>query len=469
MAALRQLLNARGTEAKMAALGYQISGPQVPDKNDQDRTRASKVGDQSNRSLHSKFNNETEASAWQHPLLRKDQSPDKSQEAYGRSNSFDDYGHSRPHHLMRTQTDTTVAGPTRDDNGFSMDVSSIYEDNESPALSPALNQHLALRPLNTQTSAPLIHDDSSAKPVKQRRRSRSATQDSNTGYYGADPWESYRKDPPNNLRRKESLKALKPAEDSNSAPVSRDRQRSPTPLHKVRSTSSQVGPCDTDSFHKNKYDPSSPDGVPVKVAHNTFSSTSSPTDSAGNSINEQQGHMASESHPHHPRNLKRKRSLDYGTEELQDMDYVRDLQEESFDVFPSLSNLISTHNLPDSSLPLSDRLRDICNTPTPRTQNTAPTHPSSDKNARAQAFFASLSIDQYEDCGELILDGLRNVMDRLRQARREKRKAARGMEELVAKREEWVRKKRGVLEGEMGRLRGAGVAVIKPVNARKGR
>ena len=212
----------------------------------------------------------------------------------------------------------------------------------------------------------------------------------------------------------------------------------------------------------------SPDGAPVKVAHNTFSSTSSPTDSAGNSINEQQG--ASEAHPHHPRTNKRKRSLDYPTEDLQHMDYVQDLQSESFDVFPSLNSLASTHNLPDPSLPLKDRLRDIYHTPTPSTHNTAPTHPSSDKGARARAFFASLSIDQYEESGDLILDGFRDVMDRLRQARREKRKVARGMEELVAKREEWVRRKRGVLETEMGRLRGAGVAVVKPTDkGKKGR
>ena len=218
---------------------------------------------------------------------------------------------------------------------------------------------------------------------------------------------------------------------------------------------------------QNKYDPSSspPNNVAVKVAHQTFSSTSSPTDSAGNSISEQHGE-ASTSHPHHPRNHKRKRSLDYGSNELSNMDYVQDLQSESFDSFPSLTNLSSTHNLPSPSLPLADRLRNIYNTPMPHGSNNAPVHPSNDKAARARAFFASLQIDQYEECGDLLLDGFRDVMDRLRQARREKRKAARGMEELVAKREEWVRRKRGVLETELGRLRGAGVAVVKPINSK---
>ena len=57
-------------------------------------------------------------------------------------------------------------------------------------------------------------------------------------------------------------------------------------------------------------------------------------------------------------------------------------------------------------------------------------------------------------------------MDRLRQARQQKRKAARAMEEQIAKREEWVRKKRGVYELELGRLRSAGTAVVKPIKSR---
>ena len=54
-------------------------------------------------------------------------------------------------------------------------------------------------------------------------------------------------------------------------------------------------------------------------------------------------------------------------------------------------------------------------------------------------------------------------MERLKQARQQKRKAARSMEEQIAKREEWVRRKRGVLEMDLGRLKSAGAAVVKPV------
>lgn len=246
MAALRQLLNARGTEAKMAALGYQISAPQVPDKSESDRSRASKTPDPS-KTLHSKFN-DAETPAWQHPLLRQDQpAAHGRQDSYGRSNSFDDYSQ-RPNHLLRTNTDINTGGQGNrtDDNGFSMDVSSIYEDNESPALSPALNKHLALRPLNTQTINQTQEEPT--RTGKTRRRSRSATQESQPAYYGTDPWENYRKDQPSsssasNPKRKESLAGVggrsssKPPEESSSMQLlrdrDRDRNRSPTQLQKV--------------------------------------------------------------------------------------------------------------------------------------------------------------------------------------------------------------------------------------------
>lgn len=133
------------------------------------------------------------------------------------------------------------------------------------------------------------------------------------------------------------------------------------------------------------------------------------------------------------------------------MDYHQ-LHTESFDHVPGL---VPYHGLPDPSLPLSERLHNIY-----------PDKTHKDKAARAKAFFASLTIDQYEECGDLLLDGFRDVMDRLRQARRQKRKAARTMEEQIAKREEWVRKKRGVCELELGRLRSAGTAVVKPIKSR---
>ena len=136
------------------------------------------------------------------------------------------------------------------------------------------------------------------------------------------------------------------------------------------------------------------------------------------------------------------------------MDYQR-LKDESFDYIPMASTTISHHDLPDSNLELRDRLHAVFND-----RNTK------DKAFRARGFFASLSIDQYEECGDLLLDSFQNVMGKLKHARRQKRQAAQAMEQQIAKREEWVRKKRGICEVELGRLRSAGAAVVKPAKPR---
>jgi len=187
-------------------------------------------------------------------------------------------------------------------------------------------------------------------------------------------------------------------------------------------------------------------GAPTKVAHIPSSSDDSPTDyhSTNNSVSDA-GHNES------PRNRKRSRDLDYTVQQLADMDYQQ-LKDESFDHVPQASKLILQHHLPDASLPLNDRLHHVYSDKTQK-----------DKALRARGFFASLTIDQYEECGDLLLDGFRDVMDRLKQARQQKRKAAKIMEEQISKREEWVRKKRGICEVELGRLKSAGSAVVKPL------
>lgn len=183
-----------------------------------------------------------------------------------------------------------------------------------------------------------------------------------------------------------------------------------------------------------------PTNEATKISHPFSGSDGSPTDSVGNSISS-----------HSDTSRKRKRSLDYTPAQLSEMEYVT-LNTESFDIVPGK---VPSHTLPDANMPLHDRLHQIY---ADRTQK--------DKASRARGFFASLTIDQYEECGDLLLDGFKNVMERLKQARQQKRKAARMMEEQVAQREEWVRKKRGVCEMELGRLRSAGSAVVKPVKSR---
>ena len=187
MAALHRLLNARGItspapseedqrriDAKMQASGHTISPP-IPT-----RLRSSRSEDQGQRPFHSKFN-DTDFS--QHPLYRMG-----DQNGGDRGNSFDDTP--RPQ-LSRSATDDHLHQSYAMNEGRGgVDVSSYYEDGEqSPALSPALNKHLALRPLDPhglqqqQQQKPLPQQHPN-QPKHGRRRSRSATDDNL--YYGGD-------------------------------------------------------------------------------------------------------------------------------------------------------------------------------------------------------------------------------------------------------------------------------------------
>ena len=460
MAALRQLLNARGItkdapseddqrriDAKMQQMGYSISPP-IPT-----RLRSSRSEDQGQKPFQSKFNENDFA---QHPLYRPG---DQNRAEHG--NSFDDP--SRPQ-LSRSATDDHLhQAYAMNDTRGGMDVSSYYEDGEqSPALSPALNKHLALRPLDTHTQAQQQHP---TQPKHGRRRSRSATGD-NLYYAGDREDNSVSKEHRKHKPRQESLVAAptKPLPETKSdekmkerkmqqQQQQRERQQSPT-----QNSSSNVCAATMPPFYnaqanaltrQGRFTPQAfvvPHDEATKVAHNLSGSDGSPTDSALNSVSNS---VSEGGHGKHGR--KRSRELDYGTHQLAEMDYQR-LHTESFDYVPGH---IPYHGLPDPSKTLSERLRSIY-----------PDKTHKDKAARAKAFFASLPIDQYEECGDLLLDGFRDVMNRLRQARQQKRKAARAMEEQIAKREEWVRKKRGVCELELGRLRSAGTAVVKPIKSR---
>jgi len=212
MAALRQLLNARGItrddSSAASPHGYSISPP-VPEKS------------RSNRALHSKFNDvDPSSSAWQHPLLRK--SPTETtdlHDTYTRSNSFD-HSYNRPAPLRSATKTSLHEGGV---GGYEpMDTTSMYEDNDSPTMSPALHKHLQLRPLQTQAQ------ENSFQVQNQRRRSRSTTD--NAGFHGTDVWDSHNKDG-HGRPRKDSLmgssKPLPSTEESASMQLLRDRVRSP--------------------------------------------------------------------------------------------------------------------------------------------------------------------------------------------------------------------------------------------------
>ena len=229
----------RRIDAKMQAMGY--SSPPMPT-----RLRTSKSEDQGQRPFHSKFN---ESDFAQHPLYRG-----TDQNGGDLSNPFDDA--SRPQ-LSRSATDDHLHQSYAMNDGRSgADVSSYYEDGEqSPALSPALHKHLALRPLDPhgqqQQQQQQQQQPQQQQPQQQqhpsqprhgRRRSRSAT-DENL-YYGGDREDNimskeHRKHKP----RQESLAggSTKPLPEKRSdekmkertIQLIRDRQQTPTQTSNV--------------------------------------------------------------------------------------------------------------------------------------------------------------------------------------------------------------------------------------------
>ena len=244
MAALRQLLNARGItkevpseedqrriDAKMQAMGYSISPP-IPT-----RLRSSRSEDQGQRPFHSKFN---ESDFAQHPLYR---GGDQNGGEHG--NSFDDPN--RPQ-LYRSATDDHLhQSYAMNDSRSGVDVSSYYEDGEqSPALSPALNKHLALRPLDPhgqQQQQQQQQQQHPGQPKHGRHRSRSATDDNL--YYGGDREDnSVGKEHRKHKPRQESLAggSVKPPPEKRAdekmkertMQLLRDRQQTPTQNSNVR-------------------------------------------------------------------------------------------------------------------------------------------------------------------------------------------------------------------------------------------
>ncbi len=344
---------------------------------------------------------------------------------------------------MRSATETNLHESTGGQSGFDMDQSSLYEENESPALSPALHKHLQLRPIDTQD-----HYDH-----KGRRRSRSVADDN--GYYGdRDAWEGYGKEGTKHTRKDSLMGSQKPLPDtkeSRAVQMLKDRQRPPTRQDSVSIVNNKIGPSPaqilSQSTYQGRFDSHAHQGGATKVAHTLSGSDGSPTDSVGDSLSN--GVHGS------PRNgRKRSRDLDYSMHQLADISYQK-LKDESFDHIPEASLNFSHQDLPDATLTLSDRLNEVY---TDKTKQ--------DKTTRARGFFASLTIDQYEECGDLLLDSFKTVMDRLKQARQQKRKAAKAMEEQIARREEWVRRKRGVIEQDLGRLKTSGSVVVKPNRTR---
>ena len=144
---------------------------------------------------------------------------------------------------------------------------------------------------------------------------------------------------------------------------------------------------------------------------------------------------------------KRERQLDYSREELGQMSYQR-LQDETFDCDPTKPN----HQLPAALMngSLSDRLTHLFS------------HYGNPEQAEKRiAFFSTLTIGQYEECGDLVIDKLTSIISKFKNARWQKRKAAEEFEAKIAERAERVTNTEKHLEKHLNRMKQNGMNLVK--------
>ncbi|GAB1738827.1 hypothetical protein NU219Hw_g3613t1 [Hortaea werneckii] len=146
---------------------------------------------------------------------------------------------------------------------------------------------------------------------------------------------------------------------------------------------------------------------------------------------------------------KEEPELDYEPQELRSMDY-QTLKGTTFDFEPYSSRFALPNAQPTDNL-------------------TRKLFAASELNRQDQAkFFASLTIDDWEQAGDWFLDGFGNLMKRLKEARREKREAAKRFEEEVEHRHDAVSKKRKLTDDALGEMKTSGALVLQGT-PRKGR
>ncbi|KAL8962152.1 MAG: hypothetical protein Q9193_001404 [Seirophora villosa] len=158
--------------------------------------------------------------------------------------------------------------------------------------------------------------------------------------------------------------------------------------------------------------------------------------------------------PDRPTNQKRPfpeskahEGLDYDMKTLSEMSY-RQLAEESFDASPQATHPKDT--APEDDPQLKEKLLHIHSLNGPKEQ----------VRSQRQAFFSSLSIDQYDECGELMAQQLSEIMLQFQQARREKRRVAAEFEKEVAAREKVVESRKVAVMTDLDRLKRTGQEVV---------
>lgn len=145
------------------------------------------------------------------------------------------------------------------------------------------------------------------------------------------------------------------------------------------------------------------------------------------------------------RSQKRPRDLDYDHEHLATMSY-RQLKDESFDTNPAANKVQFPAKLADASMP--EKLDHIFS------------WHGEGADAKREAFFSSLGIDQYEECGALLMGKFTAVMSKFKTARQRKRKEALKFEEEIERRQDLIGNKRKRIELDLQAMQQKGRDII---------
>ena len=144
---------------------------------------------------------------------------------------------------------------------------------------------------------------------------------------------------------------------------------------------------------------------------------------------------------------KRGRDLDYSQAQLATMSFQQ-LKDEAFHIDPQAPKVLLPLEVEGGAL--AGKLEFLLKV-----------KDSEERNAQQGAFLKSLPIEEYEECGDIIVDRFGEMVKRFKQARQERRKAAKAFEGEVARREESVRGKIDAFEKDFSRLKQSGEDVVR--------
>ena len=157
--------------------------------------------------------------------------------------------------------------------------------------------------------------------------------------------------------------------------------------------------------------------------------------------------------PKHPGHRKRPLEPDYTPTELSRMTYKL-LSSESFDHIPKPNT---------ASLPTKFTEATV----TDKVQKAYDLKDDDARRSYREAIFSHLTIEQYEEAGDILLERFCEVVGRYKEARRSKRNLAKELEKEVAQREQLVRGKTAAIDGDFIGLRQAGQKVVQGKSAKQ--